>query len=87
MRALLIQKDTKQISFMQTTSMCLRALLIQKDTKQKMKISHALTGLRALLIQKDTKQGQHFGHLIPQFESFANSERYKTVSITWRYYI
>ena len=33
LRALLIQKDTKQMQHIETVSTCLRALLIQKDTK------------------------------------------------------
>ena len=55
LRALLIQKDTKQKHQLKNLVCRLRALLIQKDTKQDMIIRIIISGLRALLIQKDTK--------------------------------
>ncbi len=58
LRALLIQKDTKQLEYASDPTMGLRALLIQKDTKH-FYCNHATSCcLRALLIQKDTKPVQ-----------------------------
>ena len=56
LRALLIQKDTKQAKETAIRYARLRALLIQKDTKLLLPPVAYRMGLRALLIQKDTKQ-------------------------------
>ena len=55
LRALLIQKDTKQAKETAIRYARLRALLIQKDTKLQRAWCGRICGLRALLIQKDTK--------------------------------
>ena len=56
LRALLIQKDTKQSFAFTLRDAGLRALLIQKDTKRSAGSYSRYCRLRALLIQKDTKQ-------------------------------
>ncbi len=56
LRALLIQKDTKQSIHCTRRKNSLRALLIQKDTKQSYFTGKEGRSLRALLIQKDTKR-------------------------------
>ena len=53
-------------------------MLIQKDTKLIGTSNVYLASLRALLIQKDTKHRFLERPLLDRFESFANSERYKT---------
>ena len=53
-------------------------MLIQKDTKRNYLKSIQMVSLRALLIQKDTKHRFLERPLLDRFESFANSERYKT---------
>ena len=53
-------------------------MLIQKDTKQSHLLRYLQYRLRALLIQKDTKHRFLERPLLDRFESFANSERYKT---------
>ena len=55
LRALLIQKDVKQIHRSDNFQRSLRALLIQKDVKQFLQLISLVSGLRALLIQKDVK--------------------------------
>ena len=56
LRALLIQKDVKQIGCFRMSTTRLRALLIQKDVKQHNSTSNMSRRLRALLIQKDVKR-------------------------------
>ena len=53
-------------------------MLIQKDTKRAVRTTLPSPSLRALLIQKDTKLAEHYSRVVDGFESFANSERYKT---------
>ena len=55
LRALLIQKSVKLLSYYQSEEPGLRALLIQKSVKQSEKRDGNLLGLRALLIQKSVK--------------------------------
>ena len=52
---MLIQKDTKQLTYVLVCKFSLRALLIQKDTKHTKSVMQKYLCLRALLIQKDTK--------------------------------
>ena len=60
MRALLIQKDAKQLFVVVAFSLCLRALLIQKDAKLTYNPGMLLLSLRALLIQKDAKPVERY---------------------------
>ena len=55
LRALLIQKDVKQVICKRTVKVGLRALLIQKDVKPTTASTFKGMRLRALLIQKDVK--------------------------------
>ena len=55
LRALLIQKDAKQVKVFTDKGIGLRALLIQKDAKRRTSAKALQGRLRALLIQKDAK--------------------------------
>ena len=68
LRALLIQKDVKQLQQLSEQSESLRALLIQKDVKQQIYTIVNEAGLRALLIQKDVKLFERLPLLVPVWE-------------------
>ena len=55
LRALLIQKEIKQLGFRNSIHVSLRALLIQKEIKLESHYPTQEVSLRALLIQKEIK--------------------------------